>query len=418
MNRAERRVAWVASTAHLLTHATMTLLPGVLVVLAGEQSLGFFSLGAVVNLGYFLFGLGSIPAGMLVDRLGARKVLELGLWGMGLSSILTGLAPSALTFAVAYGCVGLAASLYHPAGLALIAKHVVRRGGALSLHGILGNIGLSLAPLFAGLLASALGTWRAPYLALGTVVVACAVLVRHVSLGEPSLAWADFRRAGAAWARSGPAAPPEPATVSLSLVVLSLGAVVFGLVYRGSLTYLPALLQQEVAEVARSAQPVVTAGGLASAILALGVVGQWLGGVLSDRLARPEAGHAAIFLAVIPAVYLMGRLNDGALVGACAVFTMAFYGWQPLQNALVANLTTRSTHGRGYGLNFFLIMGMGSVATVAGGYLAQTYGVFSVYRVLAWVSAAGLLVALLVGPSRRYVIRFQLTLRKRDGDGQ
>ena len=88
MTSSEKRVAWFASIAHLFTHGYMTLLPAVFVVIASDQSLRFFTLGAIVNIGYFLFGFGSIPAGILSDEVGPKRMLTLGLFGMATSSIL------------------------------------------------------------------------------------------------------------------------------------------------------------------------------------------------------------------------------------------------------------------------------------------------------------------------------------------
>jgi len=38
-------------------------------------------------LGYLLFGLGALPAGLLADRLGARVMLIVAMGGMGISAL-------------------------------------------------------------------------------------------------------------------------------------------------------------------------------------------------------------------------------------------------------------------------------------------------------------------------------------------
>lgn len=406
MTANERKVAWLVSLSHGFNHGYMTLLPAVLVVVAGDQSLGFFALGAIVNVGYCLFGAGSIPAGIMADRLGAKKMLILGLWGTAIASICVGISPGRWSFALAYSFLGLAASIYHPAGLSLIARHIEKKGRALSMHGISGNLGLSLAPFFASAMVMLFDTWRAAYIVLG-VIGAFFALAAHKTVIEGEKDWSkedvlSVRQSATAdggassvvsGAESG-ASDNEPWAPVLSLLVLYCGSILFGFIYRGSLTFFPALFQQEIDFVSASEQPVVVAGFLASAILSLGVVGQWLGGYITDKTKWPEIFHVAIYAVVIPAAYCIGRFTDMKLVAASIAFTLVFYGWQPVQNSLIAYYSSRSSYGKGYGWNFFLIMGMGSLATVIGGYVADRHGVDSVYQLLAGLSVLGLMVSL------------------------
>ena len=118
----EQRVIGLTGFSHFITHGYMTLLPALLVVIAAEHSLSFFDIGIIANVGYFLYGLGSFPAGYLADRFGSKRVLTVGVGGMGLASVLVGLSAGAAGFAVAYGLLGLFAAIHHPAGLSFIAR--------------------------------------------------------------------------------------------------------------------------------------------------------------------------------------------------------------------------------------------------------------------------------------------------------
>ena len=60
----------------------------------------------------------------------------------------------------------------------------------------------------------------------------------------------------------------------------------------------------------------------------------------------------------------------------------------------------------GFGINFFLIFGMGSVATAIGGFVADDYGVDRFYWIMAIVAFCGILVAAAVYLLRRYQVRF------------
>lgn len=432
MNSDERRIAWIAGLSHFFTHGYMTLLPAVFVVLAGDQSLGFFALGAIVNIGYFLFGFGSIPAGILSDEIGPKRMLTLGLLGMAISSILVGLSPNSLAFAIFYALLGLSASMYHPSGLSLIARHIEKKGKALGLHGVMGNIGLSLAPLFAGLMVMLFDTWRAAYVSFGLLGLIFTVilhsrriegeeeasfkkifsLVAHTTL-KPFFGSAGILSRGKIQEEGADKISAKTVSIPVALFLLYVGSILFGFIYRGSLTFFPALFQEEVHFINSSKEPVALAGLITTLILSTGMIGQWFGGYLSDRFKRPEIGHILVYLIIIPSVYLVSRMTDSWLIALGVVFSIVFYGWQPLQNSLIAKYTTRQSHGKGYGINFFLIMGIGSVATAVGGYVADNYGVDKIYFMLALVSVAALFTSFAVIKYMKYTIKMSFATEKR-----
>jgi len=63
------------------------------------------TVGVVVTVGYVAFGVGSLPGGVLVDRIGSRRLIGACLFGMGGAYVLLGFAPNMLvvTAAWAYG---------------------------------------------------------------------------------------------------------------------------------------------------------------------------------------------------------------------------------------------------------------------------------------------------------------------------
>jgi len=162
VNANDRSITALVSLAHAAVHTYEMAVPLFVVVWLTEFeviSLGVTefqvstaTLGVVVTLGYGLFGLGALPGGILVDRIGSRRLISACLFGMGLSYVLLGLAPSMLVVAVALVLWGVAASVYHPAGLSLISKGVEERGTGLAYHGIAGNLGIGLGPLLAAIL--------------------------------------------------------------------------------------------------------------------------------------------------------------------------------------------------------------------------------------------------------------------------
>ncbi len=423
--KADAKVVWLVSFSHFITHGYMTILPAVLVAIASEQSLSFMELGLIANIGYFLYGLGAFPAGYLSDRFGSKKLMTIGVLGMAVSSILISTTSSIITFAITYTLLGTFASIHHPAGLSFIARRVdSNKGRAMGLHGVMGNVGLFLSPMVAAFSIMIFGTWRAAYLTYGFIGLVFFYLLYSARItGEEDF---SFRRITSVFGNTPPKEgqqtsseqsgkepePPKSFYISVALLVLFVGSILSGFIFRGSLTFLPALFQQNITPITNHDEPVVMAGYAATAVLSLGLIGAWLGGYINDKIKYPEFVPAGVFLVVAPALYYASRLMDMQLIFTVGVFSLIYYAWQPSQNYLIAKYTKKSSSGMGFGVNFFLIFGMGSLATTIGGWMADEYGVDRFYAAMSIIAFAGMLAALAVYPLRAFAVDFKRKGRK------
>jgi MFS family permease len=399
-------------------------------------------MGVIGTIGYMLYGVGSIPAGILTDKYGAKRMLTAGVIGMGVTSILVGISPVGWFFAITYALLGLAASIYHPSGLPLIAKHIEKKGKALGFHGIMGNLGITAGPLFAAFMIMVFNTWRAAYIVFGIIGLGFAFYLQRVTVeNEADFSFADVIK----WDRKRKAAKAEAAaqanadnatgesgdlftgansdndktvTIPVSLIMIYIGCVIFGFIYRGAITYFPTLYLQEIEFISSQLppKPTVLAGHLTGVVLSAGMIGLWLAGYISDRIKRPEAAQIIVFAAIAPLLYIISNTSEVPVLIYSAVFSLVFFGWQPLQNTLIANYTSKRSHGIGYGINFFLIMGVGSLATAAGGYLTDEHGAYAVYSMLAIVALVGMVAAVGVLKFNKYSIKFSYSLLKETQD--
>jgi MFS family permease len=420
----EHRVVLLASASHFITHGFMTMFPPLMVVIARENSMSFMDIGLVANIGYFLYGFGAFPAGYLADRFGSKRMLTIGIMGMALGSLLVGLSGGIRSFAVSYALLGLFASIHHPAGLSLIARRVKNsRGQALGIHGVSGNVGLFMAPLIAASCVWLFHSWRAAYLLYGAIGVVFAIFINKARIPDEvdfslravikhGLGRAATVAKAPKGAAEGRALASSAVVIPLSLFFLFLASTLSGYVFRGSLTFFPALFRQEVHLIAASARPVVMAGYMTTAVLSLGLVGAWFGGYINDKLRRPELFPALVFGIVAPLLYLISCSADNALVLYAALFSLVYYSWQPAQNYLIAKYTRKASHGMGFGVNFFLIFGLGSLATSTGGYVTDNYGLEAFYRLLAIVSLATIIASLAVFWLRRHSLNLSCSLQR------
>ncbi len=383
MDANERRIIGYTAGAHYLSHATELTFAAVLVLVGMEYGVGPAVLGGMANAFALAFGATALPAGLLADRIGSRKLFVICLLTSAVAAALVAFSPSLPLLTGALVLLGLTAGLYHPAGLSLIARATRARGIALGYHGVAGNLGVALTPFIAGGIGALLG-WRAAYLFAGGLSLALAFVVHFSRIGEGEAP--PFEKA---------VAPENGGNNGRSLVtpLVAIFAANFltGFIYRGSVTFLPKHIMENGHLGLFNMDPVAAAGSFTTVALLFGVVGQYLGGHLAHRF-RLERIAVVMACAIVPPLLLMGAASGVLLVVAAAAFAFFNFMGQPTFNSLVAEYTPRRLQGRSYGIYFFCSFGIGSFAAGVSGLIAERFGLPWVFVVLAGV---GVLLVLL-----------------------
>jgi MFS family permease len=297
---------------------------------------------------------------------------------MGGSFVLLSVAPSLPVVALCLVVWGASASVYHPAGLALISKGVEARGTAFAYHGIAGNLGIALGPLAAALLLLFTGDWRLTVAVLGVPALLAAGYAVTVDVDEAAAETAaadggDARASGSVASVSEFLGESRRLFVG-PFVLVFLVVMLSGLYYRGFLTFLPELLagfeSLNAVEIAgRTVEPnrYVYVG-----LLMAGVVGQYVGGRLTD-LIPVERGLAVGYgtLGVLAVVFLpVATAGLAPLLVVCGVLGVALFVVQPFYQATVAEYTPAGARGLSYGYTYLGVFGVGALGgAVAGGIL-------------------------------------------------
>lgn len=386
MNRVETQVVVYTSAAHGMVHIFELAYPAVMVFIMAEFAQGKFAMGIVANIFAFGWGVAAIPAGFMSDRIGSRRVILMTLLGAAAGAAAVSLSPNIHTLGFTMAILGLATGLYHPSGLSLIAVALKAPQLAFAYHGMVGNLGVALAPFLAVGIAS-LWNWRASFLVLGAMALIIALLVNFSSLPRHGLAKASPSPSG------GGSRPRISGQSAISLALILIAFMLLGFIYRGSITFLPLYLTERVQLTLFNLEPAALAGSFASLALLFGILGQYLGGLLSRRF-KLEPLMVVHALVITPPLILMGMFGGGLLVVLATLFAFLYFVAQPIYSMLIARYAPAEFQGRAFGIAFFFSFGLGSFAASFGGYIAQNLGTAWVFLSMGSLGILLLLVGL------------------------
>ena len=366
MNRFEKTILAITGGSHLSVHALMLALPSLIPIIRNEFNVGLDTLGFVVTISAFMFGLGAIPAGWAEKRFGGRQLLLIYQLGSSLSAILVALSSSFEMMVISLGLMGFFCSIYHPAGLTLISHRVNKLTKGMAVHGIFGSTGSALGPILATAVA-ALISWRASYAVLGTFN---GILAISTFFAIPYRRRADIPEEEFA--------NHEEKTNKPALILYFLTNAFLGMAYYGFTTFMPVHFADNTNSLLPSMSANMKAGLFPTMVFIAGIGGQLIGARIGDRFHKPTA-LLWIILANIPFFILMGYTTDLFLVLSSLMLGVAYFSNQPIGNTLIAQFTRSQNRGLGYGISFFLSFGIGSLAAGFSGIIAVKMGVSAVF---------------------------------------
>ena len=382
MTRTVLLIVLLVSCAHALVHIFELALPSVEQDIAdeyesGDEAAGKQLSGTMANVWRFPFGAGALLAGWLVDRFGSRRMLAVYLLGCGAMCAAAAIIyPLNALFGVMF-TMGLFASIYHPAGLALISHEVEpdQLPRALGLHGIFGSLGIGGAPFIAGGILMLSTQWRHVYGALAVPGIGLGLIFAWLAIR-------DSQRIGLPKANIDGTKDQEarwPAFFTLTLF-----AVLMGFTYAGVLSFLPRYMEGVID------MPAATSAGvknyLAGSVLLVGCFGQYLAGRFAQRKIL-EIQLLSITIGNIPGLLIMAFADGYWRVVGALIWSLIHFMHQPIYNSLIAKYTPRARRSLCYGFSFAMGFGFGSFGAAFAG--STTSNVFTFGSLSGVVCAAG-----------------------------
>jgi FSR family fosmidomycin resistance protein-like MFS transporter len=338
------RVMGLIGAGHGLSHFYTLVLPPLFPLLKGHFGVSYAALGLVISLLNLATAIAQVPAGVLVDRYGAKRLLILGMAASSLGVIGAALADNYWLLIAAMLVTGLGNAVFHPADYAIM-NSAIRpdwMGRAFGIHTFTGNIGFAAAPPVILALAT-VADWRTALLIVGLAgIVVMALLMWQ---GEHLASEADMAPASAAAATEVPGG-----TLALYLsapVILCLGFyVMLAMVTSGVQSFSVTALD------AQGALDLGAANVALSTYLVSAMIGVLAGGWIADR-SRNHTLFAVTGIALAAVLLLAaGLVPMPAVLVIAAMAVSGFFNGviRPARDLIVRAAIPKSAIGRVFGL--------------------------------------------------------------------
>jgi len=337
----EARVIALVAVAHFTSHIHIMLLPPILGSVKEAFGVSYTEVALALTAFNIASALLQTPAGFLVDRVGPRRMLIGGLLVGSVAIAGAALSPDYWLFVVAYGLLGLANTVYHPADYSILSAAVDHRriGKAFSIHTFAGYLGSGITPALV-LACAAIWDWHGAFLFAAVfslavallMIVAGSVLPRSVRKPQPATARSDAK-VGLDLLLSAP--------ILRNLLFFFCISMAGGGIQTFSVVSLSAI----------HGTPASVANMALSGFLLFSAAGVLLGGFIADRTPHHERVAAVGFAFTAAMAILLGWVDMPAaiLIGVMSAGGLLNGVIQPSRDMMVRAVTPVGSFGKVFG---------------------------------------------------------------------
>jgi len=369
-----RAVLATACSIHFVHDGFSDILYVLLPLWAAEFQLTFSQVGLIRTAYSGGMAAFQIPAGLLAERWGERRLLAIGTAVTACGFVLAGAVGGFVSLLTVLLVAGLGSGVQHPLSSSLVSKayETGPRRAALGTYNFSGDLGKVAVPATVAFAATVIG-WRWASAAYGVigVVAALAILGMLVRLErgmpEPTVRSAETHATGSGWGIRD----------LRGFRALTAIGMIDNATRTGFLTFLPFVLMAKGSSVAG-------VGTALALLFAGGAVGKFVCGLAAERLgvirtvvlteAATTLGILGLIAAPLPVALAILPLMGVALNGTSSVL----YG-------TVADLVTTDRRSRAYGLYYTVTIATSALAPSVYGIVGDIVGVRATLVIVASV---------------------------------
>ena len=362
---AARAILLTAALTHVLHDGFSDALYVLLPLWATEFHLTLTGVGVLKAVYTAGMALSQIPAGILAERWGERRLLAVGTAVTALGYLAVALAADGMVSLMAFLLVaGLGSGVQHPLASSLVSRayETGPRRAALGTYNFAGDLGKIAVPAAIALTVS-LASWRgasAAYAMLGLVgALLIAAALGRLRAGAAEVATEGMRLSAGGWGIRD----------TRGFQALAAIGMIDTATRTALLTFLPFLLLGRGLTVAGL--------GLALAVLfAGGAAGKFVCGIVAEKVGIVRT----VILTELATACGIVAVALGPLTVALVVLLplgVALNGTSSALYATVADLVAPERRARAYGLYYTLVVGASAVAPLAYGVLGDAVGILA-----------------------------------------
>ena len=361
---------FVMVLTHTLTHTFQNIHTSLFPVLKKEFNLSYYELAFIAAIPPLCQTILSIPAGMLSDRFGTKKMILVSQLIACSGSVVAGLTQNPWMLIAAVSLLYLNTTFYHPPSYSYVTKMFKPedRSKALGLHGAGGTLGMAIGPLSISILMGYFAfQWRQVYLFWFIPLLIGTFLILRLN-AEPSEALKPKAKEEVP--------PGETKTVmskSMLLFFLFNAVKTLGTVMVSG--FLSIYLVQSQGWSVGDAALVISASSM------MGIFAAPLGGYFADKVGEKKW---TVFTTSACAI----SFGIAFLIPGGAAFTAFYLGYgffnllsMASNSSLTAKLSPPRQRGLGFALYFLPGSIMGVLAPMVSAFIASTYGLLPVFFV-------------------------------------
>jgi MFS family permease len=375
---------------HFLDHLFMLVFASVAALrLTSEWGMSYAALIPYATPGFIAFGVCAVLAGWIADKWSREGMIVIFFIGIGISSILAGLANTPIQIAVGLTLIGIFAAIYHPVGLAMVVQGRVRTGMPLAVNGVFGNLGVASAALLTGFLIDSAG-WRSAFFVPGIISVLLGLSYWIFISGEK-------RVAAGTGETGGTGIKVETQAITRQILVKVFAIIFFttaigGLIFQSTTFALPKIFAERLTEFAGSATLV---GWYAFLVFSFAALAQLVIGYLVDHHSlRTIFATVALLQSIF--FYLMTHLDGVIALLISIAFMFVVFGQIPINDVLVGRMARSEWRSRAYALRYVVTFSVMASAVPFIGWIHANGGFARLFSVLSFAALMIFAAALLL----------------------